>query len=115
MSSNGPTLDELISRRDELKININSDQRRAELSTVVGAITTILHEPFKVEADRLREKRQEITGGLAQAQHERTQLRNALGHAGGARTTALGRGVDGQLVALIEREADSIRSGVSAA
>jgi hypothetical protein len=92
VSSNGPTLDELISRRDELKINIDSDQKRDELAQVIGAITTLLHAPFEAEAVRLREMRAELAQELTQVQHERTRLRCAQGHAHGQRATLLAQG-----------------------
>jgi hypothetical protein len=142
------TIAELVTRRDQLKINIDSDQQRDELAQIVGAITTLLHEPYAREAVRLREMRQEIAQELTQAQHERTRLRSAQEHAQGHRSAALAagddpaehtsssrrlsvelhdietrigelahrvRGLDSQLVALIEIESASIRSGVSAA
>jgi TolA-binding protein len=101
-----PTLADLIERRDNLKIIIDSHRRvdfrvsapcddlRDELAQTIGKITELLHEPFEREAVRLREKRQEIAGQLQAAQHQRAQLWCSLGHVQGHRTTALGAGDD---------------------
>jgi seryl-tRNA synthetase len=96
----------LIARRDELKSKIDmhvrfdpavdapGDHLRDELGQVVGAITQHLHEPFRVESARLREKRAQITGEHEQAQHQRSAVRNALVHAQAARTATLAYGDD---------------------
>lgn len=101
-----PTLADLIERRDNLKIIIDSHRRvdfrvsapcddlRDELAQTIGKITELLHEPFEREAVRLREKRQEIAGQLQAAQHQRAQLWCSLGHAQGHRTISLAAGDD---------------------
>jgi chromosome segregation ATPase len=100
------SLDALISRRDELKSKIDmhlrfdpatdapGDDLRDELQQTIGKITQRLHEPYRVEADRLAEKRQEIAAELQAAQHQRNALRNALVHAQAARTAILAIGDD---------------------
>jgi flagellar biosynthesis/type III secretory pathway protein FliH len=92
--SNTEDLGELITRRDQLKINTSTDQQRHELAQVVGKITQHLHEPFRIEADRLREMRQEIAQEITTAQYQRLQLRCRLGHAQGQRSTTLAAGDD---------------------
>jgi hypothetical protein len=88
------SLAELITRRDELKINTSADQQRHELAGVVGGITELLHRPYRIESDRLTQKRQELAGELEQAHHERAQLRCRLSAAQGARTATLATGDD---------------------
>jgi len=99
-------LGELIARRDELKINIDShlrydravdapgDHLRDELGQVVTRITELLHQPFAIEADRLAEKRAELQQELTTAQHQRAQLRSAHETAQGARVAALSAAED---------------------
>jgi hypothetical protein len=87
-----PTLAELITRRDALKIKISIDQQRHELAQVVGKITQHLHRPFQIESDRLAEKRQELQQQLQTARDQQTQLRCAHGQAHGQRTALLAQG-----------------------
>jgi hypothetical protein len=103
---NTESLAGLIARRDELKIKVDMHHRadpsqdapgdtlRDELSTVIGAITTLLHEPYRVEAARLAQRRRKIAEELTQAHYQRNQLRCAHGHAQGHRSAALAAGDD---------------------
>jgi chromosome segregation ATPase len=99
-------LDALIPRRDELKGRIDmhlrydkstdapGDRLRDELGQVVGKITEVLHEPFRLEGERLTQKRSEIAAEHEAAQHQRAALRNDLVHAQAARTATLAYGDD---------------------
>jgi chromosome segregation ATPase len=95
-----PTLADLIERRDDLKIKLDLQRKqhhdpvRHELNQCVGAITELLHRPFKIESDRLTQRRQEIAAELEAAQHQRTQLRCRLGQAQGQRIDILTQGHD---------------------
>jgi hypothetical protein len=101
-----PTLAGLIARRDDLKGKIDShlrfdpgvdapgDQLRDELGGVIGAITQVLHEPFRVEAERLTSMRAQIAQELLTAQHQRTQLRCRQGATQGQRSAAMAAGDD---------------------
>jgi chromosome segregation ATPase len=88
------SLGELITRRDQLKINTSTDQQRHELAQVIGAITELLHQPFRIEGKRLTQKRSEIAAEHEAAQHQRAALRNDLVHAQAARTATLAYGDD---------------------
>jgi hypothetical protein len=117
------SLEELIARRNALKINFGShlradpsqdapgDQQRDELAVCIGAITTAMHEPFKIEADRLREKRAQIAAEHETAQYQRALLRHALVHAQGARMATLACGDDAAEHAVT---ADELSSEVNA-
>jgi hypothetical protein len=84
---------ELITRRDELK-SAGHNLHRHEIASIVGAITEALHEPFKIESERLAQMRSEIVGELTRLNHLRAGQRNAHMTAQSLRATMLAAGED---------------------